>query len=197
MFNLQGSEIIFILLLALVVLGPEKLPSAIRRFTQIYGEIRKMGTGFQTELKSALDEPMREMRETAGLLKDSADPKKMMDQAEQESAAALRAEQDAERQMRAKELIEERKAKVAARAAGDEGTSDDASADDDTPADTSDVSTADASDVAGDDPPVADAMVDPEPEFDEWDDPVDDDADDRADLRAVASGDDDEKEEVA
>ena len=190
MFNLQGSEIIFILLLALVVLGPEKLPSAIRRFTQIYGEIRKMGTGFQTELKSALDEPMREMRETAGLLKDSADPKKMMDQAEQESAAALRAEQDAERQMRAKELIEERKAKVAARAAGDDGTPDDASADDDTPAGTSDVSTVD-------DLPVADATVDPEPEFDEWDDPVDDDADDRADLRAVASGDDDEKEEVA
>ena len=76
MFNLQGSEIIFILLLALVILGPEKLPGAIRRFTRTYAELRKMGTGFQNELKSALDEPMREVRETADLLRDTADPAK-------------------------------------------------------------------------------------------------------------------------
>ncbi len=89
MFNLQGSEIIFILLLALVVLGPEKLPSAIRRFTQTYGELRKMGTGFQSELKSALDEPMREMRETAQAVRDAADPDKVA------------AESDAEQRRRA------------------------------------------------------------------------------------------------
>ena len=74
MFNLQGSEIIVILLLALVVLGPEKLPEAIRRFTRTYAELKKMGSGFQTELKSALDEPMREMRETADLVRNAADP---------------------------------------------------------------------------------------------------------------------------
>ena len=85
MFNLQGSEIIFILLLALVVLGPEKLPSAIRRFTQTYAELRKMGTGFQSELKSALDEPMREMKETAGLIRDQADPGKIAAEADQQS----------------------------------------------------------------------------------------------------------------
>lgn len=77
MFNLQGSEIIFILLLALVFLGPEKLPDAIRRFTKTYGELRKMGSGFQSELRSVLDEPMREARETAGLLRDAADPDKI------------------------------------------------------------------------------------------------------------------------
>jgi sec-independent protein translocase protein TatB len=32
-----------------------------------------MGTGFQQEFKSAIDEPMREMRETADMLKKSAD----------------------------------------------------------------------------------------------------------------------------
>ncbi len=56
MFNLQGSEIIVILLLALVVLGPEKLPEAVRKFTQTYSELKKMSSGFQSELKSALDE---------------------------------------------------------------------------------------------------------------------------------------------
>lgn len=93
MFNLQGSEIIVILLLALVVLGPEKLPDAIRKFSQTYGELKKMGNGFQSELKSALDEPMREMRETADLVQRAADPKRLVEEAEDE--ARLRAKADA------------------------------------------------------------------------------------------------------
>lgn len=84
MFNLQGSEIIVILLLALVVLGPEKLPDAVRKFTQTYAELKKMGSGFQSELKSALDEPMREMRETANMVRDAADPAKVAAEAEAE-----------------------------------------------------------------------------------------------------------------
>jgi sec-independent protein translocase protein TatB len=83
-FNLQGSEIIVILLLALVVLGPEKLPDAVRKFTQTYSELKKMSTGFQSELKSALDEPMREMRETANLVRNAADPSKLMAEADAE-----------------------------------------------------------------------------------------------------------------
>lgn len=72
MFNFSGSEIVFLLLIALVVLGPEKLPEAIRKFGKTYGEFKKMTTGFQSELKSALDEPMREMRETADAFKKAA-----------------------------------------------------------------------------------------------------------------------------
>jgi sec-independent protein translocase protein TatB len=83
-FNLQGSEIIIILLLALVVLGPDKLPDAVRRFSQTFSELKKMGSGFQTELKSALDEPMREMRETAQMVKDAVDPSKITAEAEAE-----------------------------------------------------------------------------------------------------------------
>ena len=69
MFNLSGSEIVFLLLIALIVLGPEKLPEAVRKFGKAYAEIKKMSSGFQSELKSALDEPMREMRETADAFK--------------------------------------------------------------------------------------------------------------------------------
>lgn len=72
MFNLSGSEIVFLLLLALIVLGPEKLPEAVRKFGRVYGEVKKMSSGFQSELKSALDEPMREMRETADAFKQAA-----------------------------------------------------------------------------------------------------------------------------
>ena len=77
MFNVTGSEIIILLLLALIVLGPEKLPDAIRRFGKIYGELRRMGQGFQDELRDALDEPMRELRSTADMarraIEDPAD----------------------------------------------------------------------------------------------------------------------------
>lgn len=79
MFNLQGSEIIIILLLALVVLGPEKLPEAMRKAGKFYADIRKMSSGFQEEFRSALDEPVKEMRETANLLRDSADFTKLQD----------------------------------------------------------------------------------------------------------------------
>lgn len=73
MFNLQGSEIIIVLLLALVVLGPEKLPDAMRKVGKMYGELRKVSSSFQEEFRKAVDEPVREMRETANLLRDSAD----------------------------------------------------------------------------------------------------------------------------
>jgi sec-independent protein translocase protein TatB len=69
MFNLSGSEIIVILLLALVVLGPEKLPEALRRAGRTYAELKRMGNSFQDEVRSALDEPAKEMRETADLLR--------------------------------------------------------------------------------------------------------------------------------
>lgn len=96
MFNLQGSEIIFILLLALVVLGPEKLPGAIRRVTSLYAELRKLSSGFQDEFRSVLDEPLREMKSTADLVKQAADPKRIVEEAEREAemeAAARKAAQ--------------------------------------------------------------------------------------------------------
>ena len=77
MFNLQGSELIIILLLALVVLGPEKLPEAMRKLGQLYAELKKMSSGFQQEFRNATDEPMREIRETANTLRDSVDFRKL------------------------------------------------------------------------------------------------------------------------
>jgi sec-independent protein translocase protein TatB len=71
-FNIQGSELIFLLLLALVILGPEKLPDAVRRFGRTYSEFKKFSAGFQGELRQALDEPMRELRETADAVRGAA-----------------------------------------------------------------------------------------------------------------------------
>jgi sec-independent protein translocase protein TatB len=63
-FNVTGSEILILLVLALVVVGPERLPDLARKFAKSYGELKKMSTGFQT-----LDEPLREMRSTADQLR--------------------------------------------------------------------------------------------------------------------------------
>ena len=73
MFNLTGSEIIVILLLALVILGPEKLPEAMRKAGRAYSELRKMANSFQSEVRSVIDEPMNELRGTADMLKDATD----------------------------------------------------------------------------------------------------------------------------
>ncbi len=72
MFNISGSELAFLLIVALVILGPERLPSALRSFGRTYGEFKKMAGGFQSELKEALDEPMREIIGTADAFKNAA-----------------------------------------------------------------------------------------------------------------------------
>jgi len=61
-FNLQGGELIIIALLALVVLGPEKLPEAARWFGRMYAQIRRMGDGFTREFQSAVKEPLDDLR---------------------------------------------------------------------------------------------------------------------------------------
>jgi sec-independent protein translocase protein TatB len=70
-FNLTGSELVVILLLALVVLGPEKLPGAIRQAGRIYTELRKISNGFQKEFTAAIQEPAKEMRNLTDMLGSS------------------------------------------------------------------------------------------------------------------------------
>lgn len=60
MFNVGGMELIVIGLVALVVLGPDKLPGALRQLGTFVGEIRRISRGFQTDLRSALDEAERD-----------------------------------------------------------------------------------------------------------------------------------------
>jgi sec-independent protein translocase protein TatB len=56
-FNIGGPEVLVILLLALIVLGPQRLPEAAKQIGKAMGELRRMSSGFQQELRSALDEP--------------------------------------------------------------------------------------------------------------------------------------------
>ncbi len=58
MFNLSGMEVLVILVLALVVLGPDKLPEAARKVGRAMHEVRRMTSGFQAELRDAMHEPL-------------------------------------------------------------------------------------------------------------------------------------------
>lgn len=65
MFNVTGGEVVLMLIVALVVLGPDKLPEMLRKVGRVYGEVRKMANGFQSEFRDAFEEPIREFREAA------------------------------------------------------------------------------------------------------------------------------------
>lgn len=58
MFNVGGAELLVILLVALLVLGPNKLPQAARQVGHFLGEFRRIADGFQSELKAAMDDPV-------------------------------------------------------------------------------------------------------------------------------------------
>ncbi|MDQ1424479.1 MAG: sec-independent protein translocase protein TatB [Acidimicrobiaceae bacterium] len=59
MFNVGTGELLVILLIALIVLGPDKLPDAARKMGNIMGELRRMSGGFQQEMRSAMDDLAR------------------------------------------------------------------------------------------------------------------------------------------
>jgi len=64
-FNLSGGEIVVLLLIGLVVLGPEKLPDAMRKFGRVYNEVRRVAGGIQRDVTSTFSEPVNEIRKTA------------------------------------------------------------------------------------------------------------------------------------
>ena len=49
-------------MLGLIVLGPEKLPSAMRRAGKVYREIRNVTSNMQREVNKVMEEPIREVR---------------------------------------------------------------------------------------------------------------------------------------
>jgi Tat protein translocase TatB subunit len=62
---MSGSEIFFLLLIGLVVLGPEKLPEAMRKFGRVYNEIKNVASGVKTDLRTGFEDPLQEIKNTA------------------------------------------------------------------------------------------------------------------------------------
>lgn len=63
-FNFTGSELVFLLVAGLVVLGPERLPGVIRRVGKVYGEVRRATSGIEKEFRDTFDAPLNDLRNT-------------------------------------------------------------------------------------------------------------------------------------
>lgn len=68
MFDIGFSELLIVAIVALVVLGPEKLPVAARTAGLWFGRIRRTLSGIQSEIAEELR--IEEMRRTAAIKKE-------------------------------------------------------------------------------------------------------------------------------
>lgn len=57
MGSIGPLEVVVILVVALLVLGPHRLPDAARSVGKAMAELRRMTTGFQSEVRDAFSEP--------------------------------------------------------------------------------------------------------------------------------------------
>jgi len=55
-FNIGGGEVLVILVVALIFLGPSKLPEIARTLGNVTQTVRRISSSFQSELSSSLDE---------------------------------------------------------------------------------------------------------------------------------------------
>ena len=57
MGNLGGGEILVILLIGLIVLGPKRLPEASKQVGKTIRQVRQTTRNFQAELEAAIEDP--------------------------------------------------------------------------------------------------------------------------------------------
>ena len=60
MFNVGPAEILVILVVALLVLGPQKLPDAARQLGKAMSEFRRVTSGLQDEVRGVLSEHLED-----------------------------------------------------------------------------------------------------------------------------------------
>jgi len=89
-FNFSGSEIVFLLLAGLVVLGPERLPGVIRQVGKLYGDIRRTTQDLEKELRGTFDDPLKDFRSTADSIRAG------FGEVDLEPSPPMRAEQSAQ-----------------------------------------------------------------------------------------------------
>jgi sec-independent protein translocase protein TatB len=56
MFNVGGLELVAVAMVALVVLGPDKLPGALRQAGSMLAQVRRVSEGFRVDLTAALSD---------------------------------------------------------------------------------------------------------------------------------------------
>lgn len=55
--NIGPEKLVLVFVIALIVLGPNKLPEAARTLGRVVAEFRRISGGFQAEMREALSDP--------------------------------------------------------------------------------------------------------------------------------------------
>jgi sec-independent protein translocase protein TatB len=66
MLNLSPEKLLLVGMIALVVLGPNRLPQAARTLGRLVAELRRMSSGFEREVRGALYEPTEAFKSAMG-----------------------------------------------------------------------------------------------------------------------------------
>jgi Tat protein translocase TatB subunit len=74
--NVGPEKLLLLFVVALIVLGPSKLPEAARTLGKVIGEFRRISGGFQAEMRDAFLDPVATTREniTAAFSTPTAGP---------------------------------------------------------------------------------------------------------------------------
>jgi sec-independent protein translocase protein TatB len=83
MFSLDPAKLLLIGIVALVVLGPDKLPAAVQKLSSLLRDLQKMRTSLETEVKRttgdlSFSEEFRNVREKLGQMTHSTDPRQAL-----------------------------------------------------------------------------------------------------------------------
>jgi sec-independent protein translocase protein TatB len=62
--NFAPEKLLLVAVIALVVLGPQRLPGAARSLGKLMAELRRLSQGVQSEMRDALSEPHDALRNT-------------------------------------------------------------------------------------------------------------------------------------
>ena len=60
MGNLGGGELLVILMLGLLVLGPSRLAVVVQHVGRLVGQVRRLASGFQEEFREIVEDPTLE-----------------------------------------------------------------------------------------------------------------------------------------
>lgn len=74
MLNFSPEKLLLVGMIALVVLGPNRLPKAARSLGRLVSQLRQMSSSFQDEVRGALSEPGEAMSSAFGEWRAPANP---------------------------------------------------------------------------------------------------------------------------
>ena len=73
--NIGAGELLVILVIALVVLGPSRLPTTARTLGRILGKTRQLMSRFQQEMQAAADAPLEALARERGRVESTSEPR--------------------------------------------------------------------------------------------------------------------------